>query len=66
MALLTFLVLNLALDVVDSVGRLNLQSDGLASQGLDEDLHVVSKARTKPKLSEINVKWNEGLSSFKG
>ena len=33
------LVLNLGLDVVDSVGRLNLEGDGLAGQGLDEDLH---------------------------
>ena len=39
-ALLTFLVLDLALDVVNSVGRLNLQSDGLASQGLNENLHA--------------------------
>jgi hypothetical protein len=35
----TLLVLNLGLDVVDSVGRLNLEGDGLAGQGLDEDLH---------------------------
>jgi hypothetical protein len=33
------LVLNLGLDIVDSVGRLNLEGDGLAGQGLDEDLH---------------------------
>ena len=39
-ALLTFLVLDLALDVVNSVGRLNLQSDGLAGQGLNENLHA--------------------------
>lgn len=37
----TFLVLNLALDVVDSIRRLDLQSDGLASQGLHENLHDV-------------------------
>jgi hypothetical protein len=30
------LVLDLGLDVVDSVGGLNLKGDGLASQGLDD------------------------------
>jgi hypothetical protein len=35
----TFLVLNLLLDIVDRVGRLHLEGDGLASQGLDKDLH---------------------------
>jgi hypothetical protein len=33
-----FLVLDLLLDVVDRVGGLYLESDGLASEGLDEDL----------------------------
>jgi hypothetical protein len=33
------LVLNLGLDIVDSVGRLNLEGNGLAGQGLDKDLH---------------------------
>lgn len=36
-----FLVLDLALDVVDGIGRLNLEGDGLASERLDENLHVV-------------------------
>jgi hypothetical protein len=35
----TLLVLDLLLDLVDRIGRLNLEGDGLASQGLDEDLH---------------------------
>ncbi|KAL0088582.1 hypothetical protein F4703DRAFT_1847169, partial [Phycomyces blakesleeanus] len=35
----TFLVLDLLLDVVDGVGRLNLQGNGLASKGFDKDLH---------------------------
>lgn len=34
-----FLVLNLGLDVVDGVGRLHLQGDGLASESLNKDLH---------------------------
>ena len=32
----TLLVLDLRLDVVDGVGALDLQSDGLAGEGLDE------------------------------
>jgi len=40
MTALTLLVLNLALDVVDCIRRLNLQRDGLAGQGLYEDLHA--------------------------
>ena len=32
------LVLDLGLDVVDRVGRLDLERDGLAGEGLDEDL----------------------------
>merc|ERR550514_929432 len=38
------LVLDLGLDVVDGVGRLDLESDGLAGQGLDEDLHATAEA----------------------
>jgi hypothetical protein len=32
----TLLVLNLGLDIVDGVGRLNLKSDGLSGEGLDD------------------------------
>ncbi|KAH3664114.1 hypothetical protein OGAPHI_004828 [Ogataea philodendri] len=35
----SFLVLDLGLDVVDGVGRLHLQGDGLSGQSLDENLH---------------------------
>jgi len=41
----TLLVLNLGLDVVDGVGRLNLERDGLAGQSLDKDLHTTTKAK---------------------
>jgi len=34
------LVLDLSLDVLNGVRRLNLKSDGLASQGFDKDLHT--------------------------
>ena len=37
----TLLVLNLGLDVVDGVRGLDFEGDGLASQGLDENLHGV-------------------------
>lgn len=36
----SLLILNLRLHVVDGVGRLDLESDGLAGEGFDEDLHV--------------------------
>ena len=31
-----FLILDLRLDIIDSVARLNLEGDGLASEGLDD------------------------------
>ena len=38
------LVLNLGLDVVNGVRRLDLKGDGLAGEGLDEDLHATAEA----------------------
>ena len=38
------LVLDLGLDVLDGVRVLNIKGDGLASQGLDEDLHASSES----------------------
>ena len=35
----TLFVLDFGLDVLDGVRRLHFQGDGLAGQGLDEDLH---------------------------
>ena len=35
----TLLVLDLGLDIVDRVRRLDLKGDGLAGEGLDENLH---------------------------
>ncbi len=34
------LVLDLGLDVVNGVGRLDVEGDGLSGQSLDEDLHA--------------------------
>ncbi len=35
----TLLVLDFGLDIVDRVARFDLERDGLAREGLDEDLH---------------------------
>merc|ERR1712184_119454 len=41
----TLLVLDLGLDVLDGVGGLHLQGNGLAGQGLYEDLHTSSEPK---------------------
>ena len=41
--MLTLLVLNLALDIVNGVRTLHLQRDGLASEGLHKDLHATAQ-----------------------
>jgi len=35
----SFLVLDLSLDVLDAIGRFDLEGDGLPREGFDEDLH---------------------------
>jgi len=40
----SFLILDLLFDVVDRVRALNLEGDGLSSQGFDEDLHASSQS----------------------
>merc|ERR1712071_215368 len=40
-------VLDLGLHVVNRVGRLDLESDGLAGKGLDKDLHATAQAEHK-------------------
>ena len=35
----TLLILNLGLDVINSVGRLNFECDGLTGESLNKDLH---------------------------
>merc|ERR1712193_450728 len=42
-----FLVLDLSLDVLNGVRGLNLEGDGLASQGLNEDLHTSPESEHK-------------------
>merc|ERR1712151_1388029 len=43
----TLLVLDLGFDVLDGVSWLNIEGDGLSSQGLDEDLHTTSESQHK-------------------
>jgi len=40
------LVLDLGLDVVNGVRRLHLEGDGLASEGLNKDLHLQTNKQT--------------------
>ena len=54
------LVLNLGLDVVNGVGRLDLKGNGLASESLHENLHVgavvpksVAEGRSENKLPTL-------------
>ena len=53
----TLLVLDLALDVVDRIGRLDLQSDCLSGQGLDEDLHTSSQSEDKVESGLLLDVW---------
>ena len=43
----TLLVLDLGLDVLNRIAWLNIKSDGLSSEGLDEDLHTTSESEDK-------------------
>jgi hypothetical protein len=45
----TFLVLDLGLDVLNGVRGFNFEGDGLASEGLDEDLHSSSQSENQVK-----------------
>ena len=41
--------MNLGLHVVDGVRALHLKGDGLASKGLDEDLHTIAETKDNVK-----------------
>merc|ERR1719516_146631 len=45
----SLLVLNLGLDVLNAIRRLDLEGDGLPSEGLDEDLHTSSESENEVK-----------------
>ena len=54
----TLLILNLRLHVVDRVGGLYLESDSLASEGLDEDLHTTTQ--TQDYIVRMSKDWGGG------
>merc|ERR1712176_1528062 len=61
----TFLVLDFGLDVLDGVGWLNVEGDGLSSQGLDEDLHTTSESEHKMESRLLlDVIIGEGAAIF--
>jgi hypothetical protein len=61
----TFFVLDLGLDVLNSVGWLNIKSDGLSSKGLNEDLHTTSKSEDQMEgWLLLNVVIGEGSTVF--
>ena len=41
----SFLVLNLGLHIIDGIGGLDLEGDGLSRQGLNEDLHATTETK---------------------
>jgi hypothetical protein len=45
----SLLILNLSLDVVDGVARLDIESNGLTSQSLDENLHSSTETKDQVK-----------------
>ena len=60
------LVLDLGLDVLDGVGGLDLKGDGLASEGLDEDLHTSPETEDKVEGGLLlDVVVGEGPSVLK-
>merc|ERR1711977_762259 len=61
----TFLVLDLGLDVFDGIRGFDVKSDGLASQGLDEDLHTTSKSEDQMESGLLlDVIVREGSAVF--
>jgi len=61
----TFLVLDLGFDILDGVAWLDLQGDGLASEGLDKDLHTTAETKDKMKGGLfLDVVVGEGPSIF--
>src|SRR5258708_29929618 len=60
-----FLVLDFRLDIVDRIGRLHLQGDGLASESLDKNLHATAEAKNQMKSRLLlNVIVRESAAIF--
>merc|ERR1712156_837554 len=59
------LILDLSLHVVNSVGWLDLEGDGLTGEGLDEDLHTTTEAEHQVKGGLLlNVVIRESTAVF--
>merc|ERR1711963_1365486 len=62
----SFLVLDLGLDILNRIRRLDLQGDGLASESLDKDLHTSSQSKNQMQSTFfLDVVIREGSSIFK-
>ena len=62
----TFLILDLGLDVLNGVCWLDIEGDGLTSEGLDEDLHTTSKSEDEMKSGLLlDVVVGKGSSILK-
>merc|ERR1711868_157853 len=60
-----FLVLDLGLDILNGVRRLDLQGDGLASESLNKDLHTSSQSENQMQGAFLlDVVIGEGSSIF--
>jgi hypothetical protein len=61
----TFLILDLSLHVVNSVAGLNVKSDSLAGESLDENLHTTTEAEDQMKSRFLlNVVVRKGAAIF--
>ena len=61
----TFFVLDLLLDVVDGVGRLDFEGDGFTSECFNEDLHASTETKNQMKSGLLlNVVVRQGLAVF--
>jgi len=62
----TFFVLDLSLDILNGVSWLDIEGDGLTSEGLDEDLHTSSESQHKMEGGLLlDVVVGEGSSILK-
>ena len=61
----TFLVLNLGLDVLNGVSWLDIEGDGLSSEGFNEDLHTTSESEDEMEGGFLlDVVVGEGSAVF--
>jgi hypothetical protein len=62
----TFLILDLGLNVLNCVGWLNIEGNGLSCEGLDEDLHTTSQSEHQVKSGLLlNVIVRKGSAVLK-